>query len=90
MNDMINMNTLFFILTDKLCVQYLTSFGDILTKQMNYLLSSLCILDGYIYPYRLSSIVQIYSDNETRLTVIIDIDKNAHDSNSIDVLPYLI
>jgi hypothetical protein len=64
------------------------------TMEMNNLLSSLCILGGYIYPYCLTSIVQVYSDdqinNETQLAVIIDIDQNALDSNSIDALPYLI
>ncbi|CAF1134425.1 unnamed protein product [Adineta steineri] len=63
------------------------SFTPNNTDQMNHLLACLSILGGYIHPFGIGSIVQIYVedqfDQETQLGVIIEIDMNS-------VFPYLV
>ncbi|CAF2104570.1 unnamed protein product [Rotaria magnacalcarata] len=69
------------------------SLETISTKQWNYLLASLFILGGYIQPYGLGSIVEIYIDdenNEYELGIIIDIDTNARDLVAADSASYFI
>ncbi|CAF3558601.1 unnamed protein product [Rotaria socialis] len=69
------------------------SLETISTKQWNYLLAALFILGGYIQPYGLGSIVEIYMDdenNEYELGIIIDVDTNACDLVAVDSAPYLV
>ncbi|CAF1186262.1 unnamed protein product [Adineta ricciae] len=62
--------------------------------QIDSLFSCLSILGGCMYPYCLSSIVRVYSDDQsirdTELAVIIDIDQNALDVNAQNARPYVI
>ncbi|UJR34786.1 hypothetical protein I4U23_027567 [Adineta vaga] len=57
------------------------------TDRMNHLLACLSILGGYIHPFGLGSIVQIYTedqfDQETQLGIILEI-------NSTSAFPYLV
>ncbi|CAF5014485.1 unnamed protein product, partial [Rotaria sp. Silwood1] len=61
-----------------------------LFQSIDHVLSSLCVLGGYIQPFCLGSIVEIHDNDETQLGIIIDINKNIRDSNIPDTLPYLI
>ncbi|CAF4751629.1 unnamed protein product [Rotaria sp. Silwood1] len=71
----------------------LKSFNTIDTIQMNYVFASLCVFGGYIQPYCLGSIVNVYPNeesNEYDLAIIIDINTDDENSNSSEVLPYFI
>ncbi|CAF1287352.1 unnamed protein product [Rotaria sordida] len=59
-------------------------------QSIDNVLSSLCILGGYIQPLCLGSIVEIHDNDGIQLGVIIDINKNVLDLNTTDVLPYLV
>ncbi|CAF4635949.1 unnamed protein product, partial [Rotaria sp. Silwood2] len=61
-----------------------------LFQSIDNVLSSLCILGGYIQPFCLGSIVEIHDIDETQLGIIIDINKNVRDLNTTDTLPYLV
>ncbi|CAF0796987.1 unnamed protein product [Rotaria sordida] len=71
-----------------------TSLESVEIRQMNFFLASLCILGGYVEPYCLGSTVDIYAVDknihESETGTIIEIDTNALESNSSDVIPYLI
>ena len=60
------------------------------THQMNKLLASLCIVGGYIEPYRLGSIVKAEIDKETTdeplPALIIEIDPNAESPYTVQYL----
>ncbi|CAF1258882.1 unnamed protein product [Rotaria sordida] len=72
----------------------ITSLESIEIRQINFFLASLCILGGYIRPYCLGSTVEIYVANksihELESATIIEIDKNALESDLSDVTPYLV
>ncbi|CAF1253694.1 unnamed protein product [Rotaria sordida] len=63
------------------------------TIEMNHVFASLSILGGYIPPYCLGSIVNVYPNeesNEFDLALIIDINTNNQNSDSSEILPYFI
>ncbi|CAF4775935.1 unnamed protein product, partial [Rotaria sp. Silwood2] len=63
------------------------------TIEMNHVFASLSILDGYISPYCLGSVVNVYPNeesNEFNLALIIAINTNDQNSDSSKVLPYFI
>ncbi|CAF3581442.1 unnamed protein product [Rotaria sp. Silwood1] len=63
------------------------------TIDMNLVFASLSILGGYISPYCLGSIVNVYPNeesNEFDLALIIDINTNDRNSDSSEILPYFI
>ncbi|CAF3887263.1 unnamed protein product [Adineta steineri] len=64
------------------------------SKQINNILTALCILGGYIQPFCLGSAVQVYvnseMDSETRLAVIMKIDTKSRDLNEADARPYFV
>ncbi|CAF4803881.1 unnamed protein product [Rotaria sp. Silwood1] len=72
----------------------LKSLESVERTQMNFFLASLSILGGYIRPYCLGSVVQIYdndkSNNPWELGVIIEIDASALESDTHDALPYFV
>jgi hypothetical protein len=62
----------------------LKSLESVEERQMSFFLASLCILGGYIRPYCLGSVVQIYADNkdnkQLELAIIMEIDRSAQES----------
>ncbi|CAF3947497.1 unnamed protein product, partial [Rotaria sordida] len=67
----------------------LKSFEIIDISQMNYVFASLCVLGGYIQPYCLGSIVNVYPNeesNEFDLAIIIDINIDDENLNSSEVV----
>ncbi|CAF0744045.1 unnamed protein product [Didymodactylos carnosus] len=72
----------------------LKSFESVERNQLNNVLASLCVLGGYVQPFCLGTVVQVYVGDEinaeTQLAVIIDIDTNARNLGTPDALPYLV
>ncbi|CAF4453024.1 unnamed protein product [Rotaria sp. Silwood2] len=63
------------------------------TIEMNHVFASLSILGGYLSPYCLGSVVNVYPNeesNEFDLALIIAINTNDQNSDSSEVLPYFI
>ncbi|CAM4807592.1 unnamed protein product, partial [Rotaria magnacalcarata] len=71
-----------------------SSWKSLESIDMNNTLGLLCIFGGYIHPYCLGAIVQVYivdeMNRETQLAVIIDIDQKARDFGTTDAKPYFI
>ncbi|CAF1140584.1 unnamed protein product [Rotaria magnacalcarata] len=87
--------TKFLVDAIKSCMNFnFTSLEAVDSQQMNFFLASMCILGGYVPPYRLGSTVEIYSTDinmgELQSGIIIEINMDALESDLSDVKPYLV
>ncbi|CAF4632699.1 unnamed protein product [Rotaria sp. Silwood1] len=72
----------------------LKSFNTVDKNQMNDIITSLCILGGYIQPYGLGSIVKTYLEDENLnglyLALITEMKIDVRDLSTLETLPYFI